>query len=349
MNARPLLFAFAALLLAAPLSPPPATAQSGGQTAASGSALQEARDLYDQSKFQETADLLAEAIRTGRVGGDDLNRARELRARALVKAGRRIEAKEAFKSLLRSDPLYRPDAVQVPPDEMGVFGTALKEFQAEQVEAGRRVPASIGFIYGFGQAVNQDLVDLASPAGTEQADDFSASAEFGYSVRFPLNPRYSVDFSVTRLRAETEDKLDPAFNEHAQYTATATPVVATILWNWMQQRSYRVNVLAGVGIMPSEATVLFLHDHLGRLIPVQIVGKATGPYLQAGLEGELLVSPRFALTGNVIARYANSGELDWERPDFVVYQGVSDSRLGKRNADFSGLSAQLGVRAYIGY
>jgi hypothetical protein len=65
--------------------------------------------------------------------------------------------------------------------------------------------------------------------------------------------------------------------------------------------------------------------------------------------GELLVSPRFALTGNVIARYANSGELDWERPDFVVYQGVSDSRLGKRNADFSGLSAQLGVRAYIGY
>ena len=200
---------------------------------------------------------------------------------------------------------------------------------------------------GTARLVN--IVDLASPAGVEQADDFSSSAEFGYSVRFPLNPRYSVDFSVTRLRAETEDRLNPAFNEHAEYTTTSTPIVATVIWNWMQQRSYRVNLLGGVGIMPSEVTVQFLHDHLGRLIPVQIVGKATGAFLQAGLEGEWLLSPRFALTGNVVGRYANSGELDWERPDFAVYQGVSDSRLGNRNVDFSGLAAHAGIRAYIGY
>lgn len=348
MNARRLLFVLTAVLLAAPFTAPPALAQPEG-AAATGSVLDQATALYDQSKFQEAADLLAEAIRTGRVGGDDLNRARELRARALAKAGRRIEAKEAFKSVLRSNPAYRPDPVAVPPDEMEVFNAALKEFQAEQVEAGRRVPASLGLIYGLGQAVNQDLVDLASPAGVPQADDFEASPEFGYSVRFPLSPRYSVDFSVTRLRAETEDNLDPAFNEHAQYTSTGTPIVATLVWNWLQQRKYRVNLMGGAGFMSSEATVLFLHDHLGRLIPVQIVGEATGPYLHGGVEGEWLLSPRFAVTATVLGRYANSGELDWERPDFVVYQGVSDSRLGDRSVDFSGLAAHVGVRAYIGY
>lgn len=349
MNARRLLFVVtAALLLAAPFAAPPAVAQSD-DAAATGSVLDQATAMYDQSRFQEAADMLAEAIRTGRVGGDDLNRARELRARALVKAGRRIEAKEAFKSVLRSDPAYRPDPVRVPPDEMAVFETSLKEFQAEQVEAGRRVPASIGVIYGFGQAVNQDIVDLASPAGVPQADDFSASPEFGYSVRFPLNPRWSVDFGVSRLRADTEDHLNPAFNEHASYVATGTPIVATMVWNWRKQRTYRINVLGGVGFMAGEATVQFLHDHFGRLIPVQVVGKATGPYLHGGLEGEWFVSPRFAFTGNALLRYANSGELDWERPDFQVYQGVTESRLGNRNVDFSGYNFHVGVRAYIGY
>ena len=343
MNRCRLLFVLIAVLLAAPFTAPPAHAQGEG------SALDQADALYDQSRFQEAADLLAEAIRTGRVSSDDLNRARELRARALVKAGRRIEAKEAFKSVLRSDPRYRPDPIVVPPDEMDVFQTALEEFQAEQVEAGRRVPASLGLFYGFGQAVNQDIVDLASPAGVPQADDFEATPEFGYSVRFPLSPRWSVDFGVSRLRAETADNLDPAFNEHAEYVSTATPIVATMVWNWLQQRQWRVNAMGGVGFMQSEATITFLHDHLGRLIPVQIVGKATGPYLQGGFEGELLVSPRFAITGNVLGRYANSGELDWERPDFFVYQGVSDSRLGDRAVDFSGFSAHVGVRAYIGY
>ncbi len=349
MNARRFVFLLTALLLAAPLAARPALAQQGDAAAASGSVLDQATALYDQSQFQEAADMLAEAIRTGRVGGDDLNRARELRARALVKAGRRLEAKEAFKSVLRSDPLYRPDPVRVPPDEMNVFEAALKEFQAEQVEAGRRVPASIGFVYGRGQGVNQDLVDLASAAGVPQADDFETSPEFGYSVRFPLNPRYSVDFGVLRVRATTSDKLDPAINDHATYKATGTQLVASLVWNWLQQRNWRVNVVGGAGFMQSEATVEFLHDHFGRLIPVQIVGTATGPYFQGGLEGEWLTSPRFAITGNVLARYANSGDLDWARPDFEVYEGFSDSKLGGRAVDFSGITAHVGVRAYIGY
>jgi hypothetical protein len=334
----------AAILALAPFAPP-AIAQADGLKPP----LVEAGEMYDASQFQQAAELLAEAIRTGRVGGDDLNRARELRARCLVKAGRRIEAKEAFKSVLRSDPLYRPDAVQIPPDEISVFETALKEFQAEQVEAGRRVPASLGLIYGLGQAINQDIVDLASSSGAAAADDFESNPEFGYSVRFPLNPRYSIDFGLARYRAETEDALDPLINDHASYVTTGTPVVATLAYNWLQQRKWRVNVLGGLGFMQSEATVTFLHSHFGRLIPVQIVGKATGPYAHAGFEGEFLVSPRFAFTGHVVGRYASSGDLDWERPDFEVYEGFSESALGKRAVDFSGLAAHVGVRAYIGY
>ena len=56
-----------------------------------------------------------------------------------------------------------------------------------------------------------------------------------------------------------------------------------------------------------------------------------------------------ALTGQLLARSANSGELEWKRPDFEVYEGFPDSKLGGRSADFSGIAAHIGVRAYIGY
>src|SRR5262245_16579021 len=175
----------AALCLAAPLAPTHVLAQTTPLSTAAatqqGSPLEQAQKLYDQSQFIQAADLLEQAMEQGRVTGDDRNAARELRARCLVKGGRRLEGKEAFKSLLRSDPAYRADPVQVPPDEMEVFNAALKEFQQEQLEAGRRVPASIGFFYGMGQAINQDIVDLASSAGVGDADDFNADGEFGYS------------------------------------------------------------------------------------------------------------------------------------------------------------------------
>jgi len=346
---RYVITAVLAALFATPLLAMPVAAQTDASSTAEKTPLQQAMEMYDTSRFQEAADLLAGAIRSGRVGGDDLNRARELRARCLAKAGRRIESKEAFKSVLRSDPNYRPNPIQVPPDEMEIFNAALKEFQAEQVEAGRRVPASLGLLYGLGQAINQDIVDLASSAGVPEASDFESSEEFGYSVRFPLSPRYSIDFKVLRMRATTQDMLDPAINDHATYTTTGSPFVATLVWNWLSERKWRVNVLGGVGFMRGEATVEFLHDHFGRLIPVQIVGTKTGPYLEGGLEGEVLLSPRLAVTGSAAGRYANSGELDWARPDFLIYEGFPDSKLGGRNVDFSGFAAHVGVRAYIGY
>ena len=41
--------------------------------------------------------------------------------------------------------------------------------------------------------VNQDLVDLASSAGVEPADDFDGAIELGWSVRFPLRRHTRAD------------------------------------------------------------------------------------------------------------------------------------------------------------
>jgi len=43
----------------------------------------------------------------------------------------------------------------VPPDEMEVFNLALKEINAEQIEAGQRIPASLSFFYGTGPATTR--------------------------------------------------------------------------------------------------------------------------------------------------------------------------------------------------
>jgi hypothetical protein len=342
-TAAALLLAF--LALSAPAHAADAPADSAAVSA--GPPLQEAHQLYDIARFSDAVDLLTAAIRDGKVTGDDVNRARELLARCLVKANRPLEAKEAFKSVLREDATYRPDPLQVPPDELDVFKLALREFQAEQLEAGRRFPASIAFDFGAGQAVNQEIVDLASSAGIAEADDFKSNAEFGYTVRFPLKPRWSLDVELNRMRATTSDKLTT--QDHANYTATGLPIVASVYYSLRSTSRWHLNGFAGAGPMAGEAIVEFTHDHFGRLIPVQIVGRSTGVYLHGGVEAEYLPVPRFAITGRALARFARSGELHWEDSSFEVYQGFPASTLGSRKVDFSGLAANVGVRFYIGY
>jgi len=332
-------------LLAMALMLPSVVFAQGGD----GPSLDHARQLYNESRFADAITEVESLLRVSSMRGDQLNAARELRARCLAKLGRRLESQEAYGAILRSDASYRADPIVIPPDEMEPFRLALRDFQSEQVRAGRRFPASIGFLYGMGQSVNQDLVDLASESGLGEAPDFEASQEFGYSVRFPLKPRLSIDVELTRLRAETEDPLPAVDQNHATYTVTALPIVASLYYNVMTNPRWRLNGFAGAGPMQGEATVEFQHDHFGRVIPVQIVGRKTGYYLHAGVEGELLPAPRFALVARVLARYANSGELDWKRPDFEVYQGFPNSALGDRSVDFSGIAAHVGLRAYIGY
>ena len=312
--------------------------------------LGQAQQLYDEARFQAAYDLLTKALHDGRVTGDDVVAARALRARCLVKMGRRLEAKEAFKATLRLDPAFRLDPALVPPDEVDSFRLAQQEIDSEQLEAGRRFPASIAFTIGRGNCVNQDLVDLASSAGAPSADDFSESGEASYSVRFPLRPRLSIDFSVGWLKATTADQLPVALNAHTLYTATAMPVLVQIVKNVSSNPREHVNVLAGLGPLVGQA-ILEQRNNLvaGRIVPTQVVGHKTGWCLQAGLEGEWLLRPRFALTAQALARRANTGALEWLRSDYQFYESYPNSTLSDRSIDFSGVAASIGVRAYIGY
>jgi len=312
--------------------------------------LTAAQELYNDANFEEAEKLLGDALRDGRVTGDDVNVARALRARCLAKLGRRLESKEAFKAVLRSDAGYRPDEMTVPPDELEMYRLARKEFQIEQVEAGKRYPSSLGVWLGKGQAVNQDLVDLASSAGAGLADDFEGSAEFGYSVRFPIKPRWSVDVEVSRLFAETEDPLPATRNAHGIYQAKAFPVVVSILRHIGDRPKLHMSGFVGAGLMVNEATIEFPQSLVGgRVIPTQFTGESVGKYLHVGFEAEYHLQPRLAIAGRVLARYANSGELEWPRQDFALYESFPSSVIGERSIDFSGLAAHIGVRAYIGY
>jgi hypothetical protein len=284
------------------------------------------------------------------VTGDDVIAARALRARCLVKLGRRLEAKEGFKAVLRIDRGFFMDANEIPPDEMDSFRLAAQEIDSEQFEAGHRFPASIGVSFGRGNCVNQDLADLASSAGVEPADDFKENTEFSYSVRFPLKPRLSIDFEVTWLKATTADKLPAERNAHTLYTASAMPFVVSLVKNLSTSPQRHVNALVGGGPLICQAILEDRNSLVsGRLIPTQIVGHNQGWILQAGLEGEQLLQPRLALVGQVRARWADSGTLHWLRDDYELYESWPASTLGGRAINFSGIGASVGLRAYIGY
>lgn len=331
-------------------APAPAPAPVPAPPAETRSPLEQARALYDEARFPDAVALLERALDTGGVTGDDVIQARAMRARCLVKLGRRLEAKEGFKAVLRIDRAFRLDPTVVPPDEMDSFRLAAQEIDSEQFEAGRRFPASIAFIAGRGQAVNQDLADLASSAGVEASDDFAEKTEFAYAVRFPLRPRLSIDFEVAWLKATASDKLPADRNSHTQYTASAMPVMVSVVKNFSTSPKHHLNAFVGAGPVICQA---ILEDRnslvAGRIIPTQIVGHNQGWGGQVGVEFEQMLRPRLALAAQARARRLDSGTLHWLRSDYEIYESWDASRLGERSIDFSGVAASIGLRAYIGY
>lgn len=342
---------FALLLLAAwPCAALAAEAPATEATATQAGVLAQARDLYSQANFAEAAEMLRTALRTGAVTGDDVNQARALRARCLVKLGRRLEAKEAFKGVMRADESFTLDPTLVPPDEMDVYRLAKQEIDNERFEAGKRFPASIAITGGRGSAVNQDIVDLASSSGAGLAPDFSEDAELGFSVRFPLRPELSIEFEVQHLRATTDDPLPSTRNAHTEYTASATPVSINLVKAWRTSPRYHINLIGGLGVMPTQVVAEYKQTLVsGRLTPSQLVGDHLGLFAQGGVEGEWMAKERLALTARVSGRYASSGTLKWPSDSYEIYESYEQSKLGDRSADFSGIAAAIGVRAYIGY
>lgn len=119
---------------------PAASLAQGGEN----SNIQRGQEYYEQSRFDEAIGLLKDLVDRGALQGDDLLHARELLARSYVKKGYPVQGKEMFKSILASNPQWRPDPIRVPPDETAVFEQALKEFNGENGGGTPPVPGQGG-------------------------------------------------------------------------------------------------------------------------------------------------------------------------------------------------------------
>lgn len=302
----------------------------------------DAQALYDTAKFPEAVTKLRDALGSGQITGTDALAARALMARCLVKAGNRLEAKQVFKTVLRSDPAWRPDALSVPPDEMDVFILALKEINAEQIEAGQRIPASLSFFLGKGSSTNSDFAKLASAGGSK--DGFDSKLQFGGSVRFPIKPRWSLDIQLMQFKAEASDSF--VVNPLYGYEATATPIALSVYWTAMTGSKHRVYVFGGGGpMLASRAALKFKDPSIGYFV----ADEGVGTYLHAGVEGEWLLSPRLSVNGSLSGRSAKKSGLFKDVNESLNLYSVPNGELRNQEVDFSGFGAYVGLRAYIGY
>ncbi|HEV2105472.1 MAG TPA: tetratricopeptide repeat protein [Candidatus Eisenbacteria bacterium] len=323
------------LLVAGALTPGIAGAQGADSTQAS-SPVQQAQALYDQAKFADAAALLRTAIEQKQVTGNAELKARELLGRSLVKAGNRIEAKDAFKALLREDSAYRMDTLTVPPDEVEVFDLAAREITSEQIAAGERIPASLGFLYGTGSGDNKNYGDISKAGGGPGKLD--NKPEFGGTVRFPIHPRFSLDIEVSRFRATAKD------TNKVEYTVTGSPLVASLYYAAYSTSKIHVNGFVGIGsLLNAEANVTLPFGG----VPISLAAQKNGWYYHAGVEGEYLLVPKLSVNGRLLVREASAKDMNLAVEDpFRIYNNLN---LNHRKIDFSGIGAFIGLRAYIGY
>ena len=299
----------------------------------------EAQALYDSAKFTDAIAMLRGALSGGQLVGADAVAGRGLLARCLVKSGNRIDAKQAFKFILRQQSGWRLDATSAGPDEQEVFQLAQQEITAEQIESGRRVPASLSFSYGRGSGDNEDMAEIAVAGGG--AKKYDAKPLIGGAVRFPIAQRFSLELEMQRLRATNVDGNVPP--NDVRFEVTAYPLSLSLIHSTFSSRFVRLNLFAGGGILSSAISAIEFGNFSGS--PLTFSGQKNGRYFHGGLETEFLVHPRFAITGRVMECAAKADKV-LDEFTFLAYGSAS---LKDRTVDFTGFSATLGLRAYIGY
>jgi hypothetical protein len=266
-----------------------------------------------------------------------MTRAREIIARAQVKAGHREEGKASFMDMLRLDPGYRPDPVRTPPDELEVFNQALSTFQAELIQQGKRIPASISAHWGHGWWKAKDISDVIEAGG---GDAFDGAQEFGGAVRFPIRPKWSLDIELSRLREAQRDSIATG-NGGAEFVISSLPLTVSAYYTLVSGPKRRVSAFVGAGpMLVSEARINVPFF----TIQISISDNKTGYIAHAGVEGEYLVMKRLGLYGRALGRVAKVTGLDFGQIDLY-----NAGEIGKRDVDFSGFAVHAGLRAYIGY
>lgn len=320
------------LAAVAVLSPRVAFAQAG--------TVARAQSQYDSGQFADALTTLQNALAAGEVTGSDAIAARQLLARCQAKVGDVPAARKTFLEILRQDPQYRPDPVSTPPDEVAVFWEAFRVFEAEQEQAGLRIPASLAGFYGLGSGANEDMGEYVAQGGGEK--EFDNKPFFGIGVRFPIAERWSLDLELQRFRATNEDSVSgPA---RATYELTATPLVVNIVYLVQGSDKLRVNVFAGGGpMLNAYAADKFLY--FGS-IALKVTDTKVGTYFHGGVEGEYMLHPKLSVTGRALFRSAKATKM-YEGSQFTQYGGTET--IGNRDLDFSGYGLTLGLRGYIGY
>jgi hypothetical protein len=312
-------------------------------------ALEEAQKLYDAAKFDDAIAKLREALSTGEVTGSDAVEARALMARCHVKVDNRVEAKQGFKTVLRSDPGYKLDPVTVPPDEMEVFNLAAKEIQQEQIEAGQRIPASLMFFVGTGPGDNTDLGEVQKFFGG--SDKLDPQTEFGGSVRFPIRPRWSLDIELSRLLATGESNSSgTSVISDTKYKAAGIPLVVSLYWTVLPGSKFRANAFAGAGWLLGATASMDMHYFQGPYDFRFLQGDTkTGSYFHVGGEAEYMFHHKASLTGRILYRSATADNLIPDGTGLLTALQPSIPIFKNIKVDFSGVAFHVGVRGYIGY
>lgn len=328
---RPLWAAFIVAVMASGVTPGLPPGGWSTPTAIAGP-VEDGQRLYDRGEYEKASTTLQSALDGGGVLGDDVVRARALLGRCYVKAGRAADARAAFLGALERDPAFRLSRRTVPPDEYAVFGEALAAFNAERERRAQRVPASIALFGGIDGASHSALEDFASRHG---GNDVERNKEFGFSVRFPIASRWSLDLELLSIGAKTSaDTL--SFNDYDVETEGAV-LAANLYWTWFQRPKTRVYLFTGAGALSGDLG-LINKDFSG----VRTLASENGVYAQGGAEAEYLLHPRVSLSVRGLGRYALSRKLNFG--DF----NNSSLDVGGSRVDFRGYAAQLGLRAYIG-
>jgi hypothetical protein len=104
--------------------------------------VRQGESYYDQTRFDDAITLLRDLVQKGAMKPEAELKAREILARCYVKKGYPALGRDMFRSMLRLNPGYRPNPVQVPPDEAAVFQLALREYQTEVGQSGAGPGAS---------------------------------------------------------------------------------------------------------------------------------------------------------------------------------------------------------------
>lgn len=309
--------------------------------AAQSNPIAQAQQQYDGGKFAEALLTVRNAISTGAVMGSNVIGARELMARCQVKVGDAAGARATFLQILRLDPQYRIDDVRTPPDEVAVFKQALAAFEAEQLQAKQRIPASVTGFVGIGSGSNEDIGEYVAIGGGDKK--FDNKTMFGMSVRFPLAPRWSLDLELQRFRATNRDSFTVTGSGPGEYELTATPMVVSLVYLVRDTGKLRANVFFGAGpMLNAYASDKFL---LLGSIPIKTTDTKTGRYLHAGLEGEYALGSKLSLTGRVLFRSATASKMY----DGLTFTQYATGNLGNRDMNFSGYGLTLGLRGYVGY